>query len=139
MSSETSVGIPSYVNAPLGVFRDINHYRNVVAGIVMGLARGASRKSRHAASNSYLFDRLVVEFSSECKAEDILLDHFNSTVVLRAPKRKNESRKSLFERRMMYLGALIHEVEAMKAVGITQIYLAIKPAGRLKLDASIAK
>jgi len=128
-------GIPSYANIPTGVFRDIGHYKNVLAGITRGLAReGGGRKGQHSRSSSYLFDVIAIDFTTTIKSEEIFLDYLNSKIILRAPKKPSESAKSLLNRRMYYLGVLLREIEAMKAIGISQIYLALKPSGRDKLD-----
>ena len=49
--SETEAGlshIPSYMDIPTGVFKDINHYRKVVSGVTKALARGRARAGRAA-------------------------------------------------------------------------------------------
>lgn len=134
-SREFLKNIPSYVDAPKGVFRDVNHYRAVLAGITKALAKG--KQGYHSqTSGSYLFDGLQVEFSTRCVEEEIFLDHLNSKIVLRAPKKPRESEKELSMRRIYYLGQLLREVEAMKTIGITQIYLTLREDGRKKLERS---
>lgn len=125
--------LPSYINVPKGVFRDVDHYRVALAGITKGLAR-SRRGHPPSTEGSYLFDGIQVEFSSRYVIEEVFLDHLNSKIILRAPKKPRETEKELATRRMYYLGHLLREVEAMKVIGITQIYLALSAVGRKKLE-----
>ena len=68
--------IPSYLDVPTGVFKDIEHYRKVVSGITKALARG-KRKSQNS-KQSYLFDGLEIEFRKDIQYESVFLDQINS-------------------------------------------------------------
>ncbi len=125
--------IPSYTNSPKGVFRDIDHYRVILANVTKALVKG-SRDGKRSSASSYLFDTLHVEFSVHYATEELFLDHLNSKIILRAPKKARETEKDLLTRRMFYIGHLMREVEAMKTIGVTQIYLALQTSGRQKLE-----
>ena len=123
--------IPSYMEIPSGVFKDINQYRKVVKGITKALAKGRSRARNNI--GSYLFDGLEIEFRREVKHESIYLDHINSKIVLRVPTKTREGEENKRKRIMFYHAQLLKSVEQMKVHGITSIYLAISLEGRKKL------
>ena len=75
--------IPSYMDIPTGVFKDINHYRKVVSGITRALARGRTKAKNN--SGSYLFDGLEIEFKKGQKHESIFLDHCRSSAHMGQP------------------------------------------------------
>ena len=123
--------IPSYMDVPSGVFKDIHHYKKVVSGITKALAKGRARA--RSSNGSYLFDGLEIEFI-KTKYESIYLDHINSKIILRAPLISRESVDDKRKRIMFYHAELLKSVEQMKVHGITSIYLAITEAGRKKLS-----
>jgi hypothetical protein len=124
--------IPSYMDIPTGVFKDINHYRKVVSGVTKALARGRARTK--SSSGSYLFDGLEIEFKKGLKHEAIFLDHVNSKIILRAPIKARETEENKRKRIMFYHAELLKSVEQMKVHGISSIYLAISENGRKKLS-----
>lgn len=125
--------IPSITNAPRGVFRDIEHYRAVLIGITRALARNRRSADRIATLDSYLFDGLIIEFDRRYEVEEIFLDHLNSKVVLRAPRGSRERDSQLAARRVNYLTQMMREIETMRTIGVTQIFLALEERGRKKL------
>ncbi len=138
-STQTSISdplsmIPSFVKIPEGVFEDIEHYRSVAEGVTRALA--AARHTRHSpsSSGSSLYEGIRIEFSTQYQEEEIFLDAYSSKVILRAPKKKGEPASSLQVRRMHYLEQLLRPVEAMKTIGIAQIYLSLKEEGRKKVS-----
>ena len=124
--------IPSYMEIPTGVFKDINQYKKVVAGITKALVKGSSRAKGRP--GSYLFDGLEIEFKKEIKHEAIYLDHINSKIILKVPVKAKESEENKRKRIMFYHAELLKSIEQMKVHGITSIYLAISPEGRRKLS-----
>ena len=132
LPAEEVARIPSYMEIPTGVFKDINQYKKVVAGITKALARGRSRARNSV--GSYLFDGLEIEFKKEIKHEGIYLDHINSKIILKAPMRPRENEENKRKRIMFYHAELLKSVEQMKVHGITSIYLAISQEGRRKLS-----
>lgn len=126
--------IPSYVNIPEGVFDDLEHYRLVVERVTRALATSGQKNNSRSASRSYLYDGIQIEFSTVYQVEEIFLDAFNSKIVLRAPKKKNESEEMLRARRLYYLGELLKPAEAMRTIGVAQIYLALKAEGRKQIS-----
>jgi len=131
--------IPSYVKTPEGIFEDIEHYRRVAEKITRALASNRQSTKSPSNSGSSLYDGIRIDFSTQYAEEEIYLDAFASKVVLRAPKKKNESEGSLSARRMHYLQQLLRPVEAMKTIGIAQIYLSLKEEGRKKISKRSAK
>lgn len=127
--------IPSYVKTPEGVFDDIDHYRTVAERITKALAANRQHRSSNlSTSGSSLYEGIQIEFSSQYHEEEIYLDAFASKIVLRAPKRKGETEASLQARRMHYFEQLLRPAEAMKTIGIAQIYLSLKQEGRKKIS-----
>ena len=126
--------IPSYVKIPEGVFEDIEHYRRVAERITKALAANRQRKSSNPNSGSSLFDGIQIEFSTQYAHEEIYLDALSSKIVLKAPKKKSDTEASLRARRLFYLQQLLRPVEAMKTIGIAQIYLSLKDEGRKKIS-----
>lgn len=133
-SIEGQLTVPSFIRGTEGVFEDIQHYRTVASRVIRALATNSSSSSSLKFSGSSLYEGIVVEFSTEYKAEEVHLDAFRSLMVLRAPLKKGESQISLNQRRMQYLGQLLMSVEAMKTVGISQVYLSLKPEGRRRIS-----
>lgn len=132
--------IPSYVKTPEGIFEDIEHYRRVAEKITKALAANRhSSKSSSSNSGSSLYDGIRIDFSTQYTEEEIYLDAFASKIVLRAPRKKNESESSLSARRLHYLQQLLRPVEAMKTIGIAQIYLSLKEEGRKKISKRSAR
>jgi hypothetical protein len=132
--------IPSYVKTPEGVFNDIEHYRTVAERITKALAASRQRRSSNSSSSgSSLYEGIQIEFSTQYTDEEIYLDAFASKIVLRAPKRKGESAASLQARRMHYFEQLLRPAEAMKTIGIAQIYLSLKDEGRKKISKKSAR
>jgi hypothetical protein len=125
--------IPSYCEIPEGVFRDIHHYRRVLEKITQALSRGHQGKAQNS-NGSYLFDGFMIAFRNDIETEEIYLDHLKSKIVLMAPTIKGEGAEARRKRTMFYHGELLKSVEAMKAIGITTIYLVISEQGRKKLD-----
>lgn len=121
------------------VFKSIQQYRNAATAITRALARNGKKKGLRV--SSYLFDGLEVEFVPGIKEEIVFLDYVNSRIVLRVPKMKNESPKKLRERRMDFLGYLIREAEAVKAIGIGAIFEMLSPEGQRQLlrDGQVAQ
>lgn len=128
------LAIPSYVKTPSGVFDDIEHYRVVAERITKALAANRQSRNSKSTAGSSLYEGIRVEFSTQYKEEEIYLDAFASKIVLKAPKRRGESETSLHARKMHYLEQLLRPVEAMKSIGISQIYLALKEEGRKKIS-----
>jgi hypothetical protein len=126
--------IPTYVKTPEGVFDDIEHYRTVAERITKALAANPKHRSSASTPGSSLYEGIRIEFSVQCEEEEIYLDAFASKIVLRAQKRKGESASSLQARRMHYLEQLLRPVEAMKSIGISQVYLSLKEEGRRKIS-----
>lgn len=126
--------IPSYVKAPEGVFEDIEHYRVVAERVTKALAADRERRNSRSTSGSSLYEGIQIEFSTQYEEEEVYLDAFASKIILRAPKRKGESAASLQARRMYYFEQLLRPVEAMKTIGIAQIYLSLKAEGRKKIS-----
>ena len=118
----------SFTEAPQRIFKNISEYKRVRANIIRALAKG--KRSKNLKGDSYIFDRLKVDFSTRYKAEEIWLDHINGHIVLEAPMRKNESKESLQARRMEYHGQLLRQVEAMTSIGIATVYLLLDDNGR---------
>lgn len=124
--------IPSYMDSPNGVFKDINHYKKVLSGVTKALAKGNNRS--RSKSSSYLFDGLEIEFVRGLKYESIFLDHINSKIILKAPTKARENEENRRKRIMFYYAQLITSVEQMKVHGISSIYLALSEAGRKKIS-----
>ena len=126
----------SYALPPQKVFRDIDHYRLVRASIIKALSPDSEKNNgtKRRCGEPYLLSRLVVNFSTETKEEQIYLDYLRGEVVLEAPMTLRESPESLAERRMNYFGSLLRSVEAMTTIGITHIYLVLNNEGRRKLE-----
>ena len=118
----------SFSEIPQRVFRNVSEYKRVRANIIQALAKG--KRSKKEKGDSYIFDRLKVDFSLRHKAEEVWLDHINGHVVLEAPMRKGESRESLQVRRMEYHGQLLKQVEAMTSIGMATIYALLDDSGR---------
>ncbi len=127
------ISIPSYIKTPERIFENIEHYRCVAERVTKALL---SCRENQCASSS-LYESVQVEFSSAYKEEDIYFDACASKIILRVPKRKGESAASIQERRMNYIGQLLCPLEAMKVIGIAQIYLCLKDEGRKKLSKKI--
>lgn len=125
----------NFTEAPQRVFKSLSQYKRVRANIIRALANG--RCNKDVQGDSYIFDRLKVEFSTKYKAEEIWLDHVNGHIILEAPQRKNESRESLKARRMEYHSILLKQVEVMTSIGITIIYLLLDDRGRKQVDKAI--
>jgi hypothetical protein len=134
LSDDPVAAIPSYVKIPEGVFDDIDHYRIVVERVTRALSSEGQKRRSNFAARSCLYEGIRVEFSQSMREEEVVLDAFNSKIVLRAPKRKGESIASLTARRMEYLKELLRPVEAMRTIGVAQIYLVLKAEGRKRIS-----
>ncbi|MCY4643045.1 MAG: hypothetical protein OXB88_00340 [Bacteriovoracales bacterium] len=118
----------SFSEAPQRVFKSLSQYKRIRSNILRSLAKGKRDKNSHG--DSYIFDRLKIDFSTKYKAEEIWLDHVNGHIVLEAPMKRNESKVSLKARRIEYYGAILKQVEAMTSIGITIVYLLLDDQGR---------
>ena len=118
----------SFTEAPQRVFKNISEYKRVRANIIRALAKG--KRSKHLKGDSYIFDRLKVDFSTRYKAEEIWLDHINGHIVLEAPIQRGESQESLHARRLKYQSQLLTQIEAMTSIGIATVYLLLDENGR---------
>jgi hypothetical protein len=118
----------NYLTTPMGVYRDIEEYKTVFQELTQALFN-----TKKKGSYFYLYDGIKIEFSPKYKEEEIVLDLAQSKIILRAPRKKYESSQILSERRMQYLTQLMQSVEAMKTIGITQIYLTLTDEGKEKL------
>ena len=122
----------NYAHPPQKVFRDVEHYRIVRAAILNALSKSRARKT--AAPESYLVNRLVINFTSKVKSEEIFIDFLSGQVVLEAPVLKKETSEEQKNRRLAYLSNLLRSVEAIATIGITHIYLALSDEGRKQLE-----
>ena len=118
----------SFTETPQRTFKNLSEYKRVRAHILRSLAKG--KQSKNSKGDSYIFDRLKVDFSTQYKSEEIWLDHINGHIVLEAPMRKGESKEILQARRMEYHGQLLKQVEAMTSIGIATVYLLLDENGR---------
>lgn len=128
------LSIPSYVKIPEGIFDDIEHYRTVAERVTKALAASRQDRISNSTSGSSLYEGIQIEFSTQYTEEEIYLDAFASKIVLKAPIQKGESVASLQARRMHYFEQLLRPVEAMKTIGIAQIYMSLKEDGRKKIS-----
>lgn len=134
-SQDPLTTIPTFVKTPAGVFEDVEHYRVVAKHITKALASAGHNRNSGSSPGSSLYEGIRIEFSTDYQEEEVFLDAFSSKVVLRAPKKKGESATSLQARRMHYIEQLLRPVEAMKTIGIAQVYLSLKEEGRKKISA----
>ena len=118
----------SFTETPQKIFKNLSEYKRVRVNILRALATGTRKKSLKG--DSYIFDRLRVDFSTQYKAEEIWLDHINGHIVLEAPMRRSENKESLHFRRLEYQGQLLRQLEAMTSIGITTVYLLLNDEGR---------
>ena len=108
------------------VFDSIDHYKTVAGNIISHLCGGHS-------SDSYLYNGIEVEYIDGITDERVVLDYLNSKIVIQAPRGK----LSVLERRkrtMYYLTELSKSAEAMRVMGISQIYVALKQEAREKIS-----
>ena len=133
----TDIDKVHFTQSPQRVFKSISHYKTVRANIIRALAKGKLNKK--SKGDSYIFDRLKINFSTKNKEEEIWLDHINGHIVLEAPKRMNESKESLKSRRMEYHGQLLRQIEAMTSIGVTIVYLLLNETGRKQSSMKIRR
>lgn len=126
--------IPNYVNLPVKVFKNAEHYKTVYSRLINVLYANGKQSSI-----THLYKGIEVVFSQKCKSEEIIFDIKNSKLVLIAPKRTKESPSSLKNRRMQYLTQLLPASEGLKTVAISHIYLALEDKGREELSKSQRK
>lgn len=128
---KTSLDQIRFNEAPQRTFKNLNEYKCVRTNILKKLAHGKHQKN--SKGDSYMFDRLRVDFSTQFKSEEIWLDHINGYIVLQAPMRKSENKDSLSSRRLQYYGQLIKQIESMTAIGVATIFLLLDESGRKQL------
>lgn len=122
----------NYAHPPQRVFRNVEHYRLVRAAILNALSKTRAKKT--APHESYLINRLVINFTSRVKSEEIFIDYLNGQVVLEAPILKKETSEEQKNRRLAYLSNLLRSVEAIATIGIAHIYLVLSDEGRKDLE-----
>lgn len=126
----------TFLEPPQRIFRDVEHYGLVRSAILSAL--GGKNKAPSLSGNSYLIDRLVINFTTKVETEEIYIDYLNSRIILDAPIIINESRPNQDRRRLEYLSILVKSVEAIVTTGVSHIYLALCDEGREKLGGPIA-
>lgn len=125
MSDKAGADIPDFISNNTHIYKDIHHYKTVYRNLIKALTDGDEQSF-----SSYLFDGIQVEFG-DYDCEELYLDYLNSKIVLRVPQASEESKS---EKRLYYISYLIRSVEAMKSVGINQIYLSLLPEGQDKVS-----
>ena len=109
-------------NRATEVFKNIGHYKTVAGNIISHLCGGQS-------SDSYLYSGIEVSYIEGLNDEAIFFDHLRSKIVVQAPKSNlNESERR--ERTLFYISELSKNAEAMRVIGISEIYLALCEEGR---------
>lgn len=122
----------TFLDQPLGIFRDVEHYGKVRSAILRALTD--DKKTSSFSGNSFLIDRLIVNFTSKVETEEIFIDYLNSRIILEAPIMLNEARDGQNRRRLEYLSVLVKSVESIVTTGVSHIYLSLCDEGREKIE-----